>query len=158
MKRRPTNKRSTPQERRAFAWKRVKEWAPRVAIVEELQARFGVSQSVAYEDVQGLFEELAANRALSRRAEAEALLIQIDEQIQRVRYCDDTESDKARALVRLWDLRARLVAAYRDPQRIAVLFAEAKKLTGFSDDLLEAMIEDEQKLLTSVVVDAKSEG
>ena len=68
-----------------------------------MMKRFGIEKSAAYGDIAEIYEELAEQRRMSRRAEAEALLVQVDERIERLRGCDEPQTDKTRALASLWD-------------------------------------------------------
>jgi hypothetical protein len=153
----PLEVRGTPDERKKFAWKLLKQWKPRSRVVEALMTEFGISQGVAYQHISDLYEELSEQRRMSRRAEAEALIEQIDEQIESVKAAEEPETVKAKALVPMWDMRAKLAPAYRDPQRIAILVAQAKELTGLSDGALDALIESETKQLTAGAVDVEGE-
>lgn len=123
--------------------------------------RFSISWGQAYADIRELYEEIAAQRRISRAAEAAALLEQIDAEVERLR--DDNggiqgRSSVARALGQLWDMRAKLTGAYRDTAKIAILVAEAKQLTGLDDAALEAQIaESERKLLPAATQAAEVE-
>jgi hypothetical protein len=152
-----------PAERKAYAWERLKVWVPRVKVVQEMVEKYSISPAQAYDDVKLLYRELAAMRGADRKAEAEALLLQIDDEIERLRDDGGGDGGRAtvsRALAKLWDMRARLTRAYPDTARVTVMLSEFKALTGLSDELLEAMIAGEERRLLEAgaasAIDAQS--
>lgn len=147
-------------ERQRFARERLLKWVPRVRVVAELQAKFGVELSAAYSDCAAVWDEVADAQQATKRQQIARVTALLDEQIEEVKSSDEKPTAKAHAVDALADRLAKIGGLYPDTGRLVVIRNELRVLAGLSDEQLDAMIVNEERRMLKAggdgdVVDAE---
>lgn len=149
------------ESRREFARAHLLKWMPRLRVVDILMKTYGVSRSMAYDDIKAVWQDVANGQKATREADAAKLIAIIEEEIARVSELTDVEPlEKARVVDLLTDRLAKLTGAYPERKReLASTWAMLAKVGGnqvrveevraaaLTDEEIQAQIAGEERRL-----------